>query len=90
MLGLYKSVYLWIAVLFATLVLALLAAEFAKLPTGVFTALCVYFVLTLLAAVWHLKKQSSASAKIIEIASGAWTILMYLTLGGILTITHIL
>jgi 4-hydroxybenzoate polyprenyltransferase len=90
MLGLYKSVYLWIAVLFATLVLALLAAEFAKLPMGVFAALCVYFVLTLLAAVWHLKKQSSASAKIIEIASGAWTILMYLTLGGILTITHIL
>jgi hypothetical protein len=68
----------------------LLAAEFAKLPMGVFAALCVYFVLTLLAAVWQLKKQSSASAKIIEIASGAWTILMYLTLGGILTITHIL
>ena len=90
MLGLKKSVYLWIIVLFATLILALLAAEFANLPTGVYLALATYFVLTLLASVRFLKNPTSKAAKTIEIASGAWTILMYLTLGGILTVVNVL
>lgn len=84
MLGLNKSLILWVAVLFGTLVFALLAANFANFPESVDFALIIYFLLTLLAAVNHYVKKNSKSAKWIEIASGAWTILMYLTLGGIL------
>lgn len=85
MLGLSKALWLWMFVLLGTLILAILAADYAKLPNSVLTALVIYFALTLIAAALHFKFKSSKTAKGVEIASGLWTILMYLTLGGILT-----
>jgi hypothetical protein len=85
MLGLSKALWLWMFVLLGTLILAILAADYAKLPASVFGSLVIYFVLTLISAALHIKYKSSKTAKGVEIASGLWTILMYLTLGGILT-----
>ncbi len=86
LLGQVKSLLLWIVVLIATLIFALLAADFAGFSLKIKIALVAYFCCTLLAAWLHYRKPSPKTAKGIEIASGLWTILMYLTLGGILTI----
>ncbi len=86
MLGPSKALILWVFVLFATLIFALLAADFARFSGEVQIALIAYFLITLVAAFLHHKKPSSKTAKGIEIASGLWTILMYLTLGGIVTV----
>ncbi len=88
LLGQGKSLLLWIFVLFATLIFALLAADFAEFSNHIKLALIVYFLCTLIAAWLHYRKPSPKTAKGIEIASGIWTILMYLTLGGILTIVQ--
>lgn len=84
MLGLSKSLLLWIAVLTGTLLLALCAAYYAHFPISVYIALCIYFVFTVIAAHSHAKHKSSKTAKWIEHASGLWAVLMYLTLGGFL------
>lgn len=86
MLGQTKALLLWVGVLFLTLILALLAADYAHFSNGIKYCLIGYFSLTLIAALRHFKNPSSKTAKGIEIASGIWTILMYLTLGGVLTI----
>lgn len=86
MLGQTKALILWVGVLFLTLVFALLAADFAHFSVNIQYCLVGYFTLTLFAALLHFKNPSSKTAKGIEIASGIWTILMYLTLGGIATV----
>lgn len=86
MLGQTKALLLWVGVLFLTLIFALLAADYAQFSAKVQYSLVGYFALTLVAALLHYKNPSPKTAKGIEIASGIWTILMYLTLGGILTV----
>ncbi len=86
MLGQTKALLLWVGVLFLTLILALLAADYAHFANGIKYCLIGYFSFTLIAALLHFINPSSKTAKGIEIASGIWTILMYLTLGGVLTI----
>lgn len=85
MLGLTRALRLWVLVLFFTLILALGAAHYAHAKPVVSIALIVYFCLTLWAAIHHHRTQTTSSAKWVEQASGLWTILMYLTLGGVLT-----
>lgn len=86
MLGLTQALRLWVLVLFFTLILALGAAHYAHAKPVVSIALIVYFFLTLWAAINHQRRKSTSSAKWVEQASGLWTILMYLTLGGVLTL----
>lgn len=90
LLGPQKSVWLWIAVLFATLGFAAAAAHYAHHGVVVYVVLIACFLLTLIPAISYLKSKSAKSAKAIEIASGLWTMAMYLTLGGIVKLIELI
>ena len=84
-----KAVWLWIAVLLATLGFAAAAAYYAHHGTAVYVVLTSCFLFTLIPAILYLKNKSAKTAKAIEIASGLWTMAMYLTLGGIVKLIEL-
>jgi 4-hydroxybenzoate polyprenyltransferase len=83
MLGLKKAVWVWIAVLLVTLVLSWAASHYAGYGTSGAIALGIAFVICSLPAFLFLKKPTPKLAKGIELTSALWTVLMYLTLGGV-------
>jgi len=83
MLGEKKAIYLWLVVLFITFILAFLACQYAGFGATAFIILVALFMLCSIPAWAFLKKPTKKSAKQMEIVSGAWTIAMYLTLGGV-------
>jgi 4-hydroxybenzoate polyprenyltransferase len=90
MLGTVKATYLWIAVLLVTLILSIVAANFAGYGQTGFYFLVSAFLLCAIPAFIFLKKQTKKASKAIEISSAIWTIAMYLILGGIPMIQKLL
>ncbi len=90
LLGATKSVSLWTLMLATTLALAICASYYAHHTTAVYVVLVCSFLLTLIPAILFSITQSSKSAKSIEIASGLWTITMYLSLGGVVKLFELL
>ena len=82
MLGVARAVWLWIAVLFVTFCLSVVAAAFAGYGRTALFILSGIFILCVLPAILFLRDNSRKSSKLIEYASALWTISMYLTLGG--------
>lgn len=82
-LGTKKAIYVWMAVLFTTLIFSILAAFYAKQAFESYLVLGTAFILCLTPGILFLQKQSRKKAKFIEYASGLWAIVMYLALGGI-------
>lgn len=83
MLGASKAAWLWIAVLVATLLLAIAASAFAGYgTTGTIVLSCVFLVCASPAFLF-LNKKTKKLSKSIELMSALWTIAMYLTLGGV-------
>ncbi len=82
MLGVAKAVWLWMAVLFVTFCLSIVASSFAGYGKTALFILSGIFVLCVLPAILFLRDNSKKSSKLIEYASALWTISMYLTLGG--------
>ncbi len=82
-LGTKRAVWLWVAVLAATLGLAVLAALYAGFGNGTLFFLLAIFGLCAAPAAFFLQKHRPKRAKLIEYASALWTISMYLSLGGI-------
>lgn len=83
MLGTNKAVILWIVILFGTLCLSIAAAQFAGYGTMAFAVLSFSFLICVLPAVLFLRKKTENLSKLIEKTSALWTIIMYLSLGGI-------
>ena len=83
MFGAKKATYLWILIVFITLLCSIAAANYAGYGMLVFYVLLGFFLLCLAIGLYFLKNPSQKSAKAIEIASAVWTIAMYLTLGGV-------
>ncbi len=81
--GAKKATYLWVVVLFVTLVCSIAAAHYAGYGATAFYVLIAFFVLCVAIAFYFLKNATSKSAKAIELASAVWTIAMYLTLGAV-------
>lgn len=79
----------WLLVLAITFVLAILAARFAEHGIIVTIVLSIAFALAALPAASFLRSPTQAASKWIEHASAGWTILMYLSLGGITMLTHL-
>jgi len=78
-----KGVWLWIGLMFITMALAIGATSYANygwLSVGV---LVFCFVLCATPGFIFLKSPTQKGSKYMEYASAIWTILMYLTLGGI-------
>lgn len=90
LLGPQKAIWLWIGVLLATLGFAAAAAYYANHGVIVYVVLSICFALTLWPAMVYLKTKSAKSAKAIELASGLWTMAMYLTLGGIVKLIELI
>lgn len=84
LLGTKKAIYVWIAVLFVTLILALLAALFAHHSNSVIVFLITLFFICCVPALLFLKNCNNTNfAKWMEYISVIWTFSMYLSLGGV-------
>lgn len=83
MLGITKSINLWILILFLTLVLAISAAYYAGYGMTGTVTLGSIFIVCCIPAILFSKNHSVKMAKGVEISSALWTIAMYLSLGGI-------
>ena len=82
MLGTNRAVILWIIILLVTLSLSIAASVFAGYGMTAFIVLGSVFVMCSLPAFLFLANKTHKLSKMIEYASAAWTIAMYLTLGG--------
>lgn len=82
MLGVLGAIRLWLAVLAVTLLLSIAASVFAGYGNGVLAVLIIVFLLCAFPAVFFLRSRNVKLSKMIEYASAAWTIAMYLTLGA--------
>jgi 4-hydroxybenzoate polyprenyltransferase len=83
MLGTNRSTVLWIIVLFATLCLSFAAVVFAGYGVMALVILGIAFIICSLPALFFLNKKTEKMSKSVEKAAALWTIIMYLTLGGI-------
>ena len=90
MLGLEKAIYIWIALLFVTLLLSITASLFAGYGVLAVSILSGVFALCSLTGLLFLYKPSAKSSKYVEYASAVWTLSMYLTLGGIPMLTKLI
>jgi len=89
-LGTRRAVYIWQMILFITGVCAALAALYAGHSGWTFAVLGGLFVLCMTPSLLFLRHHSRLRAKWVEYASALWTIGMYLTLGGIPMLTHLI
>lgn len=80
--GANKATIYWILTLFITLMLSVAASWFAGYGWMAFAVLAGFFVLCALPGFLFLQDKTEKLSKMIEYASGLWTIAMYLTLGG--------
>jgi len=81
--GANKASWMFIGVLFITLLLSLAAAWFAGFGMTGYLILGGFFAVCALPAFLFLGNKSVKLSKMIEYASALWTIAMYLTLGGV-------
>lgn len=82
MLGVSKAIGLWLIVLAVTLSLSIAASLFAGYGPAVLAVLGAVFLICALPAVLFWRNQTEKLSKMVEYASAAWTISMYLTLGA--------
>lgn len=80
-LGMNKATWFFLIALLVTWIFALLAAYYAGLGQIIYILLTVCLVLCAIPGVLFLKEKKAKLAKGIEIASGVWTLAMYLCLG---------
>jgi 4-hydroxybenzoate polyprenyltransferase len=80
--GADKAAIYWILTLLITLVLSIAASWFAGYGWLAYRILIGFFMLCALPGFLFLKNKTEKLSKMIEYASGVWTIVMYLMLGG--------
>lgn len=78
-----RATLYWVIALTITLALSIAASVFAGYGLLAYTILFVLFILCCAPALLFIKNKTRKNAKMIEYASGVWTITMYLTLGGV-------
>lgn len=88
--GSRRAVKIWMGLLLATLVTALLALNGLSTPQYSRVALLGTFCICLIPALMFLKEPTSKSSKRIEKISGVWTLIMYLSLGALPIINNLL
>lgn len=90
MLGLKKALTLWLVILTVTLACSLAAVYFAGYGVIAYFIFGGIFILCSVPAWISLNKITEKRAKMMEYTSALWTILMYLSLGAIPMIQHLL
>jgi 4-hydroxybenzoate polyprenyltransferase len=81
--GARRACLAWLGVLAITFLAAAAATDRAGFGLLGFGLLTVFLVASAVPALLFLKSREQRHAKLIELASGVWTIAMYLTLGGV-------
>jgi len=89
MYGTKKGVFIWMALMFVTMLIAMGACYYAEFSFVAYLVLGVSFVLCSLPGWLFLKSFSEKKTKYMEYTSALWTILMYLSLGGIPMIKYL-
>lgn len=88
--GVKGGTWAWLGILFITFLLAIAAALYADLGPIVIAVLCAALVLCAWPGLAFLRTPTEILSKWMERASAGWTILMYLALGGITMLTHLI
>lgn len=83
MYGINKAVLIWGITLFFTYASAMLAGYYAQYNYMVYLCLSLFVILAAIPAYRFVKQPTPKRAKSIELASGIWALLMYLSLGAI-------
>lgn len=83
LLGPKRAAWLWIAVLTATWLLSMAASHYAGYGPLAYAVLGILFAGCCVPALLFLVRTDRKRAKAIELTSAAWTVAMYLSLGGI-------
>lgn len=83
MYGTKGGVYIWLGLLFVTMLLAIGACDYADLGLLATLSLSFVFVMCAIPGMLFILKPSDKKSKLIELSSAIWTALMYLILGGI-------
>lgn len=81
--GTKKAIYLWVLMLSITAGLSIYAVHYVNHPSYIYFIIWIVFVLALIPAFAFLNKPHKKWAKGVEIAASVWTLVMYLSLGGI-------
>jgi hypothetical protein len=81
--GIVGGTVRWLIILFITLCLAIAASVYAGYGILAFSILGGFFVICALPAILFIQKKTEKLSKLVEHASGIWTLAMYLTLGGV-------
>ena len=91
--GLYgtkRGTIYWILILFTTLLLSFAASIYAGYGNTAIIVLSILFVLCALPGFLFLTKPSEKLSRMIEKSSGLWTMGMYLSLGGLPMLAHLI
>jgi 4-hydroxybenzoate polyprenyltransferase len=86
--GAKKASIAWLGILLMTFAFAVMASYVAGFGKQAILFLIPFLLICALPACLFLKKQTQTYAKKIELASGVWTIGMYLTLGAVPMLIH--
>jgi hypothetical protein len=82
-LGTTQAVILWLIILFSTFCLSVAASFYAGYGNQGLVILGIVFLLCCIPALVFLITKTEKGSKTIELTSAIWTIIMYLSLGGI-------
>jgi len=88
--GLKGGTFAYLGALFFCLISALVAAYFAGHPALIYVLLITAFLVCAIPALVFLNNPTQKMSKIIEHASGVWTLMMYLLLGGGMLVFQVL
>jgi 4-hydroxybenzoate polyprenyltransferase len=83
LLGVQKSSLLWAAVISVTAVLAMIACAYANYNSLAYVVLSIALTISLIVCMSYAQQPTEKMAKAMELTSGIWTIVMYLTMGGV-------
>lgn len=83
LLGVNKSSLLWAAVISVTAVLAMTACAYAHYNFIAYIVLAIALSVSLVICFAYAQSPTEKMAKAMELTSGIWTIVMYLTMGGV-------
>ena len=81
--GRKSAVLVWLSAMFTTAIFAVLAASKIDFVAPVATVLFILLSLAAIISFRFLQQPESKRAKLFEVMSGVWTLLMYLSLGAI-------
>jgi len=88
--GTTKAPIYWMLFLAVTYGFTLVASYYANFSNYAYVVFSIVFFISIIPAILFIKKPTKGKAKMIEIASAFWTLLMYLLLGAIPMITQLL